>query len=122
MQKYSMTVILACLVSGVLFLPGANAQDCPTPKIQACNTTFGTAVGAAGQDKTKICSAANSYLNCVNKIVTDCKLDPNRNSAIRQAIATAKRQSSQAGCGNGASGSVYSIVTIVVGVCLHKLF
>ncbi|XP_056002316.1 uncharacterized protein LOC130049144 isoform X3 [Ostrea edulis] len=65
--------------------------------------------------------AANTYLNCVNKVVSDCNLDSSTHS-VSQAITAAKHELSLAGCGNGASGSVYSILTIVVGICLHRLF
>ncbi|XP_056002310.1 uncharacterized protein LOC130049137 [Ostrea edulis] len=122
MPRFSITTTLACLASVCLCLQGANAQDCATPKLQTCATNFAAAAAAAGQDKTKICSAANSYLDCVNKVVTDCKLDPNSSSIINQAITTAKQELAQAGCGNGASGSVYSVVAIVLGVFLHRLF
>jgi hypothetical protein len=44
-------------------------------------------------------SAANSYLKCVNQVVTDCSLDPSNNSEIRQAIGAARSELSEAGCG-----------------------
>ncbi|XP_056002315.1 uncharacterized protein LOC130049144 isoform X2 [Ostrea edulis] len=121
MYKLFMTAFPAGLVVVCLILQCANAQDCQTAKLQACVESFRSDVLSAGRDKTRLCSAANTYLNCVNKVVSDCNLDSSTHS-VSQAITAAKHELSLAGCGNGASGSVYSILTIVVGICLHRLF
>ncbi|XP_056003303.1 uncharacterized protein LOC130049536 isoform X2 [Ostrea edulis] len=99
---------------------GTNGRDCTPPKLQMCFQDFHTVSDSAGQDDTNLCSAANSYLTCSNNIVTDCSLNPSKSSIVSQAITITKTQLATVGC--GASGLVYSIVVIVLGVCLQGLF
>ncbi|XP_056002318.1 uncharacterized protein LOC125662250 [Ostrea edulis] len=115
MHKFA---IPACLVSVCLFLQTADAQDCANPKLQTCVTNFTTAATSAGQDKTNICSAANSYLKCVNRIIADCNLDTNSGSVIIQAIVAAKSQLTQAGCSNGVGGNTQDCATPKIQACV----
>ncbi|XP_076116872.1 uncharacterized protein LOC143084350 [Mytilus galloprovincialis] len=122
MDKLSFVTVVACLVSISIVMQGADAQDCATSKITACSTTYSGAVAGAGGDKKKICSAANTYLDCLNKVVTDCKLDPGT-SIISQTIAAAKKALSQYGCGsgNGAGSIVFNLVTMMSGLTISGL-
>ncbi|VDI53039.1 Hypothetical predicted protein [Mytilus galloprovincialis] len=99
MDCLSFVTVIACLISISIVMQGADAQDCSTPKMTSCSTTYANVVEGAVGDKKKICSAANTYLNCLNKVVTDCKLDPGT-SIISQTIADAKQALSQFGCGS----------------------
>ncbi|XP_076116621.1 uncharacterized protein LOC143084099 [Mytilus galloprovincialis] len=100
MDCLSSVSVIACLVSISIVMQEAEAQDCSTPKTTSCSTTYANVVEGARGDKKTICSAANTYLDCLNKVATDCKLDPGT-SIISQTIADAKQALSQFGCGSG---------------------
>ncbi|XP_048750872.1 uncharacterized protein LOC125662633 [Ostrea edulis] len=122
MSNMSNTCLLVCLVLFCIFLQGVNTADCAVSRVQGCVTNFATAGISAGQDITKLCSAAHSYLNCLEKYVADCVQDLSSNSYVSTFITAAKQELNKAGCGNGANGPVYSIIAIAVGVCLQRLF
>ncbi|CAG2213299.1 unnamed protein product [Mytilus edulis] len=102
---------------------GTDAHDCASQKIKACSKTYNNVVAGDAGDMKKICSAANTYLNCLNKVVTDCKLDPGT-SIISQSIAAAKQALSQYGCGsgNGAGSLVFNLVAMISGLTFISCF
>ncbi|XP_052066146.1 uncharacterized protein LOC127705828 [Mytilus californianus] len=124
MDKLSAVTLIACFVSISTVMQGAGADDC-APKIASCTTNYTNALpeAAVTGDKNKICSAANTYLDCLNKVVTDCKLESGT-SVISQTIAAAKQALSQYGCGsgNGAGSLVFNLVAMASGLTFYKLF
>ncbi|XP_063398863.1 uncharacterized protein LOC134683482 [Mytilus trossulus] len=123
MDKMSFVTVIACLVSIIIVLQGADAQDCNTPKMSTCTKTYSGTVAGAGGSKNKICSAAHTYLDCLNKVFTDCKLDSS-SSTIGHTIAAAKQALSQYGCGrgNGAGSLVFNLVALMSGLIFYELF
>ncbi|VDI51221.1 Hypothetical predicted protein [Mytilus galloprovincialis] len=120
----SFVTVIACLASISIVMQEAYAQDCATPKISTCTITYNSAVAGVGGDKNTICSAANTYLDCLNKVFTDCKLDSNSSSSfISQTIAVAKQALSKYGCGsgNGAGSLVFNLVTMMSGLTMSGL-
>ncbi|XP_056002319.1 uncharacterized protein LOC125662792 [Ostrea edulis] len=122
MHKMPNTCLLVCLLPFCLFLQGVNTANCNVSRVQSCASRYTAAVISAGQDITKICSAAHSYLNCLDKYVADCIHYPGSNSYVSNLITAAKQQLNKAGCeASGANGSVYSIIAITVGFFLHRV-
>ncbi|XP_052066142.1 uncharacterized protein LOC127705825 isoform X2 [Mytilus californianus] len=80
MHKLSDITLSMWFVSVIMIMQGAEAGTC-----LACTTTF---AGAAGLDREKLCSAANTYLECAEQ---DCKSDGGATIALAK---TAKQ-----GCG-----------------------
>lgn len=93
------------------------AQSCSAPKMQSCVSALGSLITQAAEDKEKICSAGNIYLECVSKVVTDCSLD------VGQTLIKAKQALSQYGCvsDSGAGSRVINLVTYGLGLACYKL-
>ncbi|XP_071181706.1 uncharacterized protein LOC143084357 [Mytilus galloprovincialis] len=51
------------------------AQNCSDTNIQSCLSAYKSVKTQAVQDKNKICSAGNIYLECLNKVSPDCDVD-----------------------------------------------
>ncbi|VDI21054.1 Hypothetical predicted protein [Mytilus galloprovincialis] len=121
MFTLSANTLVMSIVSISMIVQGADPQDCITPKVTSCIKSYTNAIAAAGGDKNKICSAANTSLDCLTKVGTDCKVDP---SSLSQAIAAAKQALSQYDCGsgNGAGSPVFNLVTMMSALTFYKLF
>ncbi|VDI32588.1 Hypothetical predicted protein [Mytilus galloprovincialis] len=79
----------------------------------ACQMSYDGAVGIAEGDKKIICSAAKTFLDCLNQVVTDCKLtDP---SVVSQTIYPGKQALSDNKCasGNSAGSLVFNLFAMV---------
>ncbi|XP_063398865.1 uncharacterized protein LOC134683485 [Mytilus trossulus] len=100
---------------------GADAQNCSSSKITTCSTNYNSAIAGAGEDTNTFCSAANTYLDCLNEVVTNCNLDSGSIS-LNQTIAAAKQTRSGCGGANGAGSLVFNLVAIVSGHTFYKLF
>ncbi|VDI32586.1 Hypothetical predicted protein [Mytilus galloprovincialis] len=65
----------------------------------ACQMSYDGAVGIAEGDKKIICSAAKSFLVCLNQVVTDCNMTDH--SVVNQTVAPGKQALSDNRCGSG---------------------
>ncbi|XP_071181682.1 uncharacterized protein [Mytilus edulis] len=126
MDCLSAVTVIVCLIFTSFVIQAINdADDCSSPKITSCSTTYNTALTGASStgNINKICSVVHTYLDCLNTVVTDCNLDPTTHT-ISQTIAAAKQALSQNGCGegNGARGLVNNLVVSVFGLISYKIF
>ncbi|VDI32883.1 Hypothetical predicted protein [Mytilus galloprovincialis] len=95
---------------------GADAQNCSPSKITRCLINYVSAIAAgAGKDKTTLCSAGNTYMDCLNDVVTDCNLDSG--STLSQTIAAAKQTLSQYSCGRCAANTYLDCLNEIVTNC-----
>ncbi|XP_071177316.1 uncharacterized protein [Mytilus edulis] len=120
----SAVTLIACFVSISIVMQGVYAQDdppCADTGINNCQMSYDGAVGIAEGNKKMICSAAKTYLDCLNQVVTDCKLKP---SDVSQTIAPGKQALSDNKCGSGNSAGslVFNLVAMVSGLIFYKLF
>ncbi|VDI32884.1 Hypothetical predicted protein [Mytilus galloprovincialis] len=125
MDCLSAVTVIVCLIFTSFVIQGADADDCSSPKITSCSTTYNTALTGASStgDINKICSVVHTYLDCLNTVVTDCNLDPITHT-ISQTIAAAKQALSKNGCGEGSGAKVLvnNFVVMVFGLTSYNLF
>ncbi|XP_052066145.1 uncharacterized protein LOC127705827 [Mytilus californianus] len=80
------------LVSISIITQRAEAQNCSYTNVESCRLAYNSEKTQAAQDKNKICSAVNIYLECLNKVSTDCGVDAS------QTITEARKDLSQFSC------------------------
>ncbi|XP_063396641.1 uncharacterized protein LOC134681127 isoform X1 [Mytilus trossulus] len=101
---------------------GVGPQDCASPEENSCQRSYDDSEGIAKKDKKKICSAAKTLLDCLNKVVTDCNMtDP---TIVRQTIAPGKLALSDNKCGSGnrAGSLVFNLYAMVLVLIFYKVF
>ncbi|XP_063415132.1 uncharacterized protein LOC134697046 [Mytilus trossulus] len=99
---------------------GGDGQKCSTSRIPSCTSKY-TSATAVADDKNTVCNAGNSFLDCVNKALTDCNVDP---SSLSETLAPVKQVLSEAGCGgaNGSGSLIFNLIAVVSGLTFYKLF
>ncbi|XP_062596539.1 uncharacterized protein LOC134257983 [Saccostrea cucullata] len=111
------TLTLVCCLMSISVIKHAEAQSCS--QLTTCTSAITTALQGAGQDTSKLCSAYNTYLNCLNQAASDCGVD------VSATVQTAKKSLSQYGCSTSGGGSVMTLLSwlsLTLGVFLHKFF
>ncbi|CAC5354894.1 unnamed protein product [Mytilus coruscus] len=68
----------------------AVAQNCSDTNVQSCHSAYTIGKTQAAQDKNKICSAVNIYVECLNKVSPDCDVDG--------TITEGRKEQSKYGC------------------------
>ncbi|XP_061190765.1 uncharacterized protein LOC133198794 [Saccostrea echinata] len=107
--------LLVALIFVSVVLEGIDAQSCSD--VTTCSSDYTSAASSAGQDKNKICKAANDYVTCLEAAAKTCDTD------ISQTIDAARNALSQAGCSTPTAGSeapVLSFVTIILAVVISR--
>ncbi|XP_062609337.1 uncharacterized protein LOC134271100 [Saccostrea cucullata] len=122
MRDFATLTLVCCLILVSVF-EHAEAQSCG--QLTTCTSALTIAVNGAGQDKSKLCRAYNTNLNCLYKAVSDCGVD------VSTTITNVKTYLSSYGCsisavsstsGCGSMMSLLSWPSLTLGVFLHKLF
>ncbi|XP_062585740.1 uncharacterized protein LOC134247380 isoform X2 [Saccostrea cucullata] len=105
--------LLVILLTVSVVVKVIDAQGCQD--ITTCGTNYGPALASAGQDKDKICKAANVYLTCLEAAAKKCSVD------VDNTVEPARKALSQAGC-SGSGAPVLSFVAKVLGVVISGSF
>ncbi|XP_062609343.1 uncharacterized protein LOC134271105 [Saccostrea cucullata] len=92
------TLTFVCFLISVNVIKHAEAQICS--QLTPCVFALTTALAGAGKDISKLCSAYNTYVNCLNKAASGCSVD------ISDIMQTAKNSLSQYGCSSSGGDSI----------------